>query len=305
MFQGADFYREVVESSTVAIVVVGSDALVRHHTQAAALLLAGSDADLVGTLFPALFATKSQGRVDGFLRRVTAGEATPTTSIEALSCLGDGDARSIEMTAVSLLAVPEVEGVVVNLVDRSELRRALDLAERQARYDPLTGLLNRRALEERGQELYSGARRQPAFAALFDIDRLKAVNDAFGHQAGDQVLRCVADRLSTALAGFGVVARVGGNQFAVILPDITATDARRLLEGACRAIRLPLEDYDFRVSATVGVAATKMATHWAGLFHRADAALYEAKSRKRGGIFFYRGDEPGGISGGVTSERRW
>jgi diguanylate cyclase (GGDEF)-like protein len=184
-------------------------------------------------------------------------------------------------------------------VDRTEVRRALDLAERQARYDSLTGLLNRRAFDEHGQALFRSPGAGSGLVAMFDIDHLKAINDANGHRVGDQVLRCAAERISAVLAGSGSVARVGGDEFAALLPDIDPTKARHLLGVACRAISMPLDGLDLRVTATCGVASSAMAKHWPGLLQRAELALYEAKRSKRGGVYFYRGDQPG------WDQRRW
>jgi diguanylate cyclase (GGDEF)-like protein len=292
LFRDGAFYKKVVESSNVAMVVVGTDAVVRHHTRTAALMLTGSEVDLVGRLFPSLFAPGAQVGVDAFLRRVAtdAGEVTP---MEAACSLGDGDARSIEMTAVNLVNSPEVGGVVVSLVDRTELRRALEVAEKKADFDALTGLLNRRAFEDCARGIFRDGITSPAYVAIFDVDRLKSYNDAEGHRAGDDMLRLVSTRLSTAVGTTGTVARIGGDEFAVLLPDMSRAAARRVLESACRAIHAPIEGMDIRVSATCGVALSTMARHWPGLLHRADAALYEGKKTKVGGVCFFRGDEPG------------
>ena len=292
MFRDGAFYRKVVESSNVAMVVVGTDAVVGHHTRAAALMLTGTETDLVGRLFPSLFAPNSQHDVDAFLRIVTAseGEVAPK---EATCIVGESDERSIEMTAVNMVDSPEVGGIVVSLADRTELRRALEVEKRRANFDALTGLLNRRAFEDAARELFKDGVADPAFVAIFDVDRLKQFNDAHGHKVGDDVLRRVAERLSAAVGTAGIVARTGGDEFAVLLPGIDRGTARRLLEAACRAIQAPIDDTDFRLSATCGVALSTMARHWPGLLHRADSALYEGKRTKPGGVSFFRGDEPG------------
>jgi diguanylate cyclase (GGDEF)-like protein/PAS domain S-box-containing protein len=292
LFRDDAFYRKVVESSNVAMVVVGTDAVVRHHTRAAALLLAGSDLDLVGRLFPSLFAPDSQEGVDAFLQRV-AEAPSEITPVEAWCHLDDGEVRWVEMTAVNLVESPEVAGVVVSLVDRTELRRALDLAEKKADFDPLTGLFNRRSFEECARGIFRDGSTSPAFVAMFDIDHLKSHNDTWGHQVGDDMLRLVGSRISTAVGTAGTVARLGGDEFAVMLPGLSRAAARRLLDSACRAIQAPIEGTDVRVSATCGVALSTMARHWPGLLHRADAALYEGKKIKRGSVCFFRGDEPG------------
>jgi diguanylate cyclase (GGDEF)-like protein len=215
------------------------------------------------------------------------------TILEARCTPFDGDERAIEMTAVNLAESPEVGGIVVSLVDRTEMHRVIDLAERHARCDALTGLLTRAAVEEHGRTLFNDSEARPALVALLDIDGLKPVNDMHGHEAGDRVLRCVAGRLSMAVGDSAMVARIGGERFAVLFSEVSTAKARKLLGNACRAIRMPLDGMDLRVTATCGLASSTMAQHWPGLINRADTALYEAKISKPGGVFFYRGDEPG------------
>ena len=100
------------------------------------------------------------------------------------------------MTAVNMVDSPEVGGIVISLTDRTrELRRALELETRKANFDALTGLLNRRAFEDHARALFKDGVAEHAFVAMFDVDRLKQYNDLYGHQLGDNVLRCVAERL--------------------------------------------------------------------------------------------------------------
>jgi diguanylate cyclase (GGDEF)-like protein/PAS domain S-box-containing protein len=292
LFRDGAFYRKVVESSSVAMVVVGTDAAVRHHTRAAALMLTGSEIDLVGRLFPSLFAADSQEGVDAFLRRVSAGQEE-IIPLEAACVLEAGEVRSIEMTAVNLVDSPEVGGIVISLADRTVLRTALEAAKRKADFDALTGLFNRRAFDEYARDLFKAGIAAPAYVAMFDVDQMKRYNDEYGHERGDAVLRCVAERLSAAVGTAGFVARVGGDEFAAVLPHIDRAAARRILETACRAIQTPMQGSELRVSATCGVALSTVARHWPGLMHRAEAALYDGKRAKRGGVYFYRGDQPG------------
>lgn len=287
------FYREVVESSAVAVVVVGADAIVRHHTDEAGRMLVGPHAELVGMLYPSLFTPATQTQVDTCLRQATVADPNASITVEATCAPSGNDERWIEMTAVNLLKSPDVKGIVLTLVDHTELRRALDLAEWEARFDSLTGLANRRTLEERGRKLFGGATPLPALLALVDLDNFKRLNDRYGHHKGDQVLRSVADRLTRVLGEAGAVARVGGTVFGILLPQISTSKARTLLEEAGSAIRMPLEGVDLELTATCGVASSTTAKHWPGLMSRADAALLEGKLSKRGGIYFFRGDEPG------------
>ena len=287
------FYQELVESTTVALVVVGLDAIVRHHTQAAAEMLSGKATSVVGELFPSLFMPDIQAQVDSFLRCVAITDASVSTRLEASCRLVDGHERTIEMTAVNLTGSPDVAGIVLSLADRSDVQRAIDAAEKVARCDQLTGLLTRGAFEQYGQTLFTAGSAHTAMLALMDVDDMKAINDLHGFAVGDQVLRSVADRLSTSVGEAGMVARFGGERFAVLLPNGDHTSARRLVDAACRSIRAPMAGIDRQVTVTCGVAPTRMARHWPGVVSRADAALMEAKISKPGGVFFYRRDTQG------------
>ena len=256
-------------------------------------MMVGPHAVLVGKLFPALFSAATQPQVDACIRKAVAADANVRTTAEATSSLRKNDERSIEMTAVNLLESADVRGIVLTLIDSTELHRALDLAQWQARFDSLTGLANRRTLEEQGRELFIDGHQKPALLVMLDLDNFKGVNDIHGHEIGDRALRSVADRLTRTLGEFGIVARVGGTIFGILLRDVSPRQATLLLEEACRAIRTPLQGVDLELMATCGVVSSTAAKHWPGFLSRANSALLEAKLSKRGGIYFFRGDEPG------------
>lgn len=169
------------------------------------------------------------------------------------------------------------------------LRRALLRTEDVARSDALTGLLNRRALFER----LEGALvlPEPRIAVLMlDLDGFKAVNDALGHAAGDELLRLVATRLRAAVRSVDVLARLGGDEFAVLLPLPPGAITTRQAEGlAGRVITSLSEPFNLgasriaRIGTSVGIAlAPSHGEAPAPLLHAADLALYEAKQRGRG-----------------------
>lgn len=163
-------------------------------------------------------------------------------------------------------------------------------AESQARHDPLTGLPNRvafeSALEAACQRLEKYGER---FALLYiDLDDFKEVNDRHGHQAGDQLLKQMAGRLSVCLREADLLARLGGDEFVMIARGVSATTdaavlADRLAEAFERAFTLEGGSLDCRASVGVALAPTDGATPSA-LLSRADAALYAAK-RERNGAF--------------------
>jgi diguanylate cyclase (GGDEF)-like protein len=162
-----------------------------------------------------------------------------------------------------------------------EGRQLADLAL-ASRRDALTGLPNRRAFEEDlAREAARAARTgAPLAVVVLDVDRFKAVNDAHGHAAGDAVLRAVAARAGAAVRAGDVLARVGGEEFAILL---AGTDLARAVEAAERIRRAlaaaPVEAAGraLRVTASFGCAALGAGEAPQALVARADARLYEAK----------------------------
>jgi diguanylate cyclase (GGDEF)-like protein len=154
-----------------------------------------------------------------------------------------------------------------------------------SRTDPLSGLLNRRGFEEQASEALQSSRRMglPVALVLADIDHFKSVNDRFGHAAGDDVIAAFASGLRAAAGERGIVGRLGGEEFAVMLPASNLTVAQLFAEG----IRVSLSRRDhllpagIQVTASFGIAAPEGAEKLAALLACADQALYRAKQEGR------------------------
>lgn len=166
------------------------------------------------------------------------------------------------------------------------LRSALEEKTQQALTDPLTGLYNRRFFQEALQRQIAAATRTgtPFSVILFDLDRFKAVNDAFGHEAGDRVLQEAARVLTSSIRASDFGVRHGGEEFAVLLPE---TDLAVASERA-EQIRAELEAHDIvdrdrhiRVTASFGVAQWQPGADAAALLAAVDAAMYAAKDAGR------------------------
>jgi len=179
------------------------------------------------------------------------------------------------------------------LMDISERKRAIASIEHMALHDSLTGLPNRVLLQDQAAQALARAQRDSRrFAlALIDLDRFKQINDTLGHAIGDEVLKIVAQRLSGAVSTSGTVARMGGDEFAVLLPDILhpeeATEvARKML--AALADDLLIDRQRLHVTASIGLALYP--AHGADLstlLRNADAAMYDAKARGRDAVSIY------------------
>jgi diguanylate cyclase (GGDEF)-like protein len=181
--------------------------------------------------------------------------------------------------------------LVVDLTARKATERAI---AHLAMHDPVTGLPNRRALVELIRQALTRANRREREAALLfcDLDHFKRVNDVYGHSAGDEILRAVARRLESVLRGDDAVARVGGDEFVVVLQELAdPTEATRIAERARLAVAspIPLADANttVHVTASIGVAVSRP-PHDDGdrLLGRADNAMYLAKQRGRDQVAF-------------------
>ncbi|UTW10089.1 sensor domain-containing diguanylate cyclase [Marinobacterium rhizophilum] len=179
-----------------------------------------------------------------------------------------------------------------------ELEAARQQAEVLAREDPLTGLLNRRAFFERGNEEVGRALRhgQPLSVIMLDIDSFKTVNDAFGHGVGDRVIREVARTLTAVLRDSDIKARMGGEEFAVVLVQTPLDSALQLAERLRQAVEACRVE---TASATVGVTSSFGVAQLAGdtntletILASADSALYQAKNSGRNRVLGAASSEP-------------
>lgn len=163
--------------------------------------------------------------------------------------------------------------------------------EFQARRDPLTGMNNRLSLQEFAENQMAMALRNqsPLAVILFDLDHFKQINDQYGHQAGDQALKVVAECVESVTRGSDTAFRVGGEEFLVVLSDASARHAVAVAERFRSALAqnpVELERATLHLTASFGVVEWKSGQEcWDDLVRRADQALYQAKRAGRDQIF--------------------
>lgn len=160
-----------------------------------------------------------------------------------------------------------------------ELAISRDAFERMSRTDPLTGLFNRRAFTEAVHAL-----RAPYVMAVIDIDRFKSINDTHGHSAGDKVLIEVAEELRLAFGGGALVARLGGEEFGVVMPDRGRAAALDVMDRARSAMErrvFQVAGGQITVTFSAGVSGAGGEQGYSGLLNDADKALYLAKAAGR------------------------
>ncbi len=162
--------------------------------------------------------------------------------------------------------------------------------ERLATHDPLTGLANRRLFDDRlEQEMANAVRHERSLAvAILDLDRFKQVNDVFGHPAGDRALRETSQRLRHVLRRGDLLARVGGEEFAWILPEVQSHGAWAAVERARHAISDRPFDGIGPMTISIGVALRGELSEASSLYELADRSLYRAKREGRDRCVMWR-----------------
>jgi diguanylate cyclase (GGDEF)-like protein len=224
---------------------------------------------------------------DEYGRRIEVSGGIPVTSIAAAplisgavttGALGFIKFDDREWNPHELNAVQAIASLFAQLQARIAAEEGL---RHLADHDDMTDLPNRRALLAHLDGMLSPGRTGPVAALVVDLDRLKVVNDHLGHTAGDRLIEAVANRLSSATGESGVVARFGGDEFAVVASTPMDTEAaevlaQRLHDGLQG--RLVIEGELFRVTVSIGIAIAEPGHHSFDLLGRADEAMLAAKT---------------------------
>jgi diguanylate cyclase (GGDEF)-like protein/PAS domain S-box-containing protein len=208
------------------------------------------------------------------------GEIFP--QLQTISAILDGDGVATHFTAV--------------FSDISEIKQAQAQLETLAHRDTLTGLANRLLFNERlEQAVLRNDRRNQCMAVMFlDVDNFKHINDSLGHSAGDTLMQELAQRLVGAMRKCDTVARIGGDEFALLLDEVDGPEGATVMARKIMSIlslSLRLEGREIRTTASLGISLYPFDGHDAEtLLRNADAAMYRAKDQGRNGFCFYTRD---------------
>ncbi len=243
------------------------------------------------------------------LRQVQA--ASPTIPIIVLSGVSDQTLalQAVQNGAQDYLVKGQSQPELLTRSIRyaMERKRAEERLMYLAQYDHLTGLVNRTLFRDRLVQAMARSKRlqQPLGLMLLDLDRFKAVNDTMGHSVGDQLLKAVADRLQACIREVDTVARMGGDEFTIILEGLSSdSDISMVAQRITKSLAEPfqLKDHTASIGASIGITVYPSDDHEIDeLLKHADAAMYRAK--QQGGSSFHFHTATGPASAPLFSER--
>ena len=277
-------FRSLIQHASDIIVVLDAEGKRQYHSPSMERVLGWRPEELVGTDAADLRHPDDAAAAQRFLtelRNLPGGQAMTEWRVQRR----DGSWGWFEIVATNLLADPELAGIVINAREITERKQFTEQLTHQALHDPLTNLANRALFHDRlARALARGGTSDVQVAVLFlDLDRFKHVNDSFGHEAGDQLLVAVSERLSVALRASDSLARFGGDEFMVMVVGVTEPhEAVQVANRLVEALRTPVcfGGRETVVTVSVGLAiGTPGLAEPGEVLRQADVALYEAKAR--------------------------
>ncbi|GJL55713.1 MAG: hypothetical protein NPIRA02_28450 [Nitrospirales bacterium] len=237
--------------------------------------------EVIGTVLPS-----SQAKPFRQLLKRASEQELPAQSwkVESTATRKDGRAYTMEEVLTPLLNEDgRVSNIVAILQDITSRKEAETQIIHRVYHDPLTDLPNRVMFQDRLEQALAQARRHQRLLAVFfiDLDCFKRVNDEFGHRAGDQLLKTVAERLERCVRATDTVARLSGDEFTLILQDLEHADdaqhvAQKILD--CVVDPIAIDDHQVQVRTSIGIALFPVdAVEPEDLLRQADRAMYKAK----------------------------
>jgi len=276
----------ILTSAGEGIVGVDPDGRATFVNPAASRMLGWSAEELIGTridegVMPGLGPALAAGRVETGEQRVRRRDGTTFPAEHTVTPIVEGGA--------ALGAVVTFRDITARKRLETQTLESLAAAEERAAIDPLTGLANHRTFHERLRSEVERARRRERSLALvlMDLDHFKRVNDMHGHQVGDRVLQRASGILASETRVSEMIARVGGEEFAMILPEADADEAMRAAERVRRAVAIADFPAVGRMTMSAGVCLLEHARNAEDLYRLADGALYWAKHHGRNTVVRY------------------
>jgi diguanylate cyclase (GGDEF)-like protein/PAS domain S-box-containing protein len=272
----------LVENATDIICVTTPEGVVEYASPATSRILGYDDGELEGTDLLTLFhPDDAPGTLTALVSQDELGIGEP---VELRLRAADESWKHLEVVVSDLTDNPAIGGLVLNARDVTERVEAVQALAAKAYTDALTGLPSRMRILDRLATWLQGPDADGLITLLFDFDRFTSVNDAFGRDAGDEVMKAVAERLRAAVAAPGLVGRLGSDEFVVVLPELGDVDAAVQLANHLRQVigePIEIEGGEVEVSASVGIAPHRHDAEADELLLDAGRAMAHAKEAGR------------------------
>lgn len=306
-------FRDVSDVERAQNEVRKSEKLLRtiiDHSSNGIIRFRWKNLDSGGRALHSIFANAAAGRFLGAAPEELVDRAGPELIRDATSAMDDASADDIvqrfehaaarggsleievklrrqdEMRWLRMICEPMGDDYAATFVDVTESKAKERKMESIATSDPLTGVLNRRGFERQAAERLSASDDNATGALLFiDLNDFKKINDQFGHEVGDELLRIAADRLQRGLRSCDIIGRPGGDEFVALVPDVDADVAHHLAVRLTKGLEEPygVGGRSLQCAAAIGLALyPSNASTLTGLLREADQAMYRAKARCRG-----------------------
>jgi diguanylate cyclase (GGDEF)-like protein/PAS domain S-box-containing protein len=276
-------FRALTEQSTDIIFIADNSGQLQYATPSVHTVLAVHGDSLVGRNMIDLV------HPDDFLKTMSAGSRSVAYGqnpiVEFRLRHADGSWLHFECVVRNLSQHKNIGGIVYNARDITERKQTQEELLFSATHDVLTGLPNRALFLGRLQSVVDRMKRHPhqAAAVLFiDVDGFKVVNDCYGHATGDVLIKAVSNRLRACMRSDGTIARMGGDEFTVLVEDVAdPSDAIRVAERIQSSFAKPflLEGHEVFKSISIGIALTSPEVPAEAVLQNADIAMYRAKSQ--------------------------
>jgi diguanylate cyclase (GGDEF)-like protein/PAS domain S-box-containing protein len=276
-------FRSAFDNAPIGMALVGLEGQWLDVNQALCALVGYSEQELLGLTFQDLTHPDDLDADLALVDDVLAGRRS-TYQMHKRYIHADG---RVIWALLSVSLATDEDGRPLHFIsqiqDFTERRELEERLRHQAEHDPLTGLANRRRFEQELERQIERCSRhaEPAALAVIDLDSFKAVNDVHGHAVGDKLLAAVGTALAKRLRATDVAARVGGDEFAVILIGVEERGAARAADALAAAIRDQAAGAGLVATASVGVAMIEPGSSADDLFAEADRAMYAAKRAAR------------------------
>jgi len=241
--ESSERFQALIQSSTDVISIVAANGEVRFQSASVRRIFGYEPEQLLGSRLRDLVHPEDVERTLAEFARIVA-ESGATAIAECRVRHADGSWRYTETRMTNLLDEPAINGIVLNVRDVTESHALEAELRHQAFHDSLTGLANRALFSNRLEHSLVASKRDARTIAVLncELNGLKRVNDSLGYNAGDEALLLVADRLRTCVRGQDTVARMGGNEFAILLDRLTSpSDATTAMERIMTLLRQPIQ----------------------------------------------------------------